>query len=134
MGNVGPYTSDIILKNIRVLKRARFNIGTGHCLEAMRKVAGVDSVYGTATLAGDHAHIHTVGKVNDIPDGVFIYWGERDGHIAWSRGMHDGVHYCLTPGSPDDPNHWVRVPTALISSRWGHTLRGWSRDIDGKTI
>lgn len=134
MGNVGPYTSKIILANIRTLRDAKFDIGTGHCLEACRKVAGVDSLYETAAEAGDHATIHKVAHVNDIPAGVWIYWGERDGHIAFSLGMRNGVHRCFTPGSPKHPNLWRNIPTANIERKWNHTLRGWSKMIDGKTI
>lgn len=134
MSNVGPYPADIILANIKILRDKRYDIGIGHCLEAMRKVAGVDALYPTATIAGNHTHIHEVKGVNDIPPGVFIYWGERDGHIGFSLGMRNGVHRCFTPGSPAHPNLWRNIPTRNITLKWGHVLRGWSKEIDGVTI
>lgn len=134
MSSVAPYPADIILANIKTLRNAKFDIGDGHCLEACRKVAGVDSLYGTAAQAAAHARIHHVTRVEDIPAGVWIYWGERDGHIAFSLGIRNGVHRCFTPGSPSHPNLWRNIPTVNIAHKWGHSLLGWSKDIDGKTI
>lgn len=141
MGKVGPYKRDTAIKVAHVLRKSRQDIGYGHCQEAVRKVFGVDSD-GTGTASADattSAHIHRTSNLAAAPRGTLLRWiggSSGAGHVAISlgRSVWGRRGYCLTPGGPDDGNHWVRARISDINAKWHLTPYGWDEQVDGVRI
>lgn len=124
----------------RTLHNRRTPIGVGKCLLNARTAYQIpaagdvdgdgdaDAVDGmrTATL---HRAVGTAHQRR----GGFVWWtggANGYGHVAIPTG--DGS--CWTPGSPDRPGEWDRMPIDEITRRWGLTLAGWSPDFNGVTV
>jgi hypothetical protein len=106
---------------------------TGYCLVFTRSCFDVAARYGTARLAWDNAQKrHQETDPSRIPANVPVWWtgGSRGyGHVAFSLG--GGL--CRSTDWPSAG----QVSTTHISNihtSWGHTLVGWTEDINGVTV
>lgn len=125
-----------------LLQRTGHNIGRNNCLIRVREAFGVDAIgdfdgdgSADAEDAWKRAKLrHRIDDVAGVPRGVPVYWvgGSNDnGHVAISMG----AGWCMSPGTPDDPEHWGLVRISAIAQRWGGlTLAGWSEDLNGVTV
>jgi hypothetical protein len=102
---------------------------SGMCAQFVRSCFGVGAYYGSARLQWLNARYkHRTSDPNNIPPAVPIYWsgGSKGfGHVAFSVG--GGL--CR---STDWPSRG-RVGIARVSDihrLWGHTLVGWTEDIN----
>lgn len=117
------------------------NIGEGMCLRNVRTAYGIpaagdvdkdgdaDAVDGLLTTARLYKP-----EVAHTRRGGFVWWRNRNrpghGHVAIPTG--DGE--CWSPGSPDYPARWHKLPIDELSRRWGLEPAGWSPDFNGVTV
>lgn len=137
MSAVGPVPFHTAVKIAHLLRETEFDIGTGHCQEAVRKVFLVDS-NGTNTAADDaraSKHLTRATDPTKAPHFSLLRWvgGSRGaGHVALSlSGFPMGAEHCLTPGSPAHPGLWKVIPVRNITVKWGLTFYGFDKQIDG---
>lgn len=115
-------------------------IGVGLCMRHVRTAYGVAAA-GDVDRDGDADAVDgwRTAKLRAPFDaarrrrGGLVYWtGGRNGygHVAIPTG--DGS--CWSPGSPERPGYWHKVPLDAITRGWGLTPAGFAADFNGVTV